>query len=44
MEWKSNAFTSDIVELTFIDILKLLIGYKLRDSACEVVLRKRRNK
>ena len=41
MKWNPSPFESDVVELTWLDLLKLVLGIELRDSAC-VVRRRRR--
>lgn len=38
MKWISFAFYPDIVKLNIVDIFKLLLGKRLKDSGCEVVL------
>jgi hypothetical protein len=33
MKWTSNPFTSDVVEFTWLDLLRLELGMELHDSA-----------
>ena len=38
MKWTPSAFESDTIKLNIFDIFKLLVGMKIRDSACEISL------
>ncbi len=39
MKWKPSAFLDDEVELSLWDVLRLLVGRRVSDSACGVRLR-----
>lgn len=39
MKWIPDPFVSDRVELSLIDIFKLLIGRTIKDGACEISIK-----
>ena len=41
MKWTPHPFTSDVVEFTWLDLLKIAFGFEVKDGALIAILKER---